>query len=137
MADTRGSFSVIPAVIVAKFSGYFFAATTCAHTFFFFPSWWEYLTPQPDPNSIPPCSVTFSPPGDFLAVGLAILDMLLRLAGFAAVIAIIIAGVEHLFSGGDPQKAAAARSRLWNSIIGLAIAMTATAIVAFIGRQLK
>lgn len=127
---------MMPAVVFAKLSSFFFAATSCAHSFFFLPSWWEYLDPQPDPKTN--CTIpSFDFPHDTLAVGLAILDILLRVAGFVAVVAIIIAGVEHIFSGGDAQKAAAARSRLWNSIIGLALAMTATAIVTFIGNQLK
>jgi type IV secretory pathway VirB2 component (pilin) len=82
------------------------------------------------------CSPQFNFPNDLLAVGLAVIDIMLRLAGFLAVISIIIAGFNHLFTGGSPEKAAAARSRLINSIIGLIIALTATAIVTFLGRQL-
>ena len=104
------------------------------HAFFFLPHWWEYLGGSYD--ALGQCSPVFSFPGSILPVGLAVLDMLLRLAGFAAVIGIIIGGVQHQFTGGNPEKAAGARKRLYNSLIGLGIALTATAAVSFIGRQI-
>ncbi|MEX1995221.1 MAG: hypothetical protein WD887_00385 [Candidatus Saccharimonadales bacterium] len=109
-------------------------AAPCAKPFFFFiPSWWEYLPTIDTPLG---CKITFNPPGDIWLVGLAVLDILLRLAGFIAVISIIIAGVSHIFSGGNPEKAASARKRLYNSLIGLAVALIATAFVTFLGRSL-
>lgn len=104
------------------------------HSFFFLPPWWEYLNGAGD--ALGQCSPAFSFPGSILPVGLAVLDMLLRVAGFIAVISIMIAGTQYLFAGGNPEKAAGARSRLYNSLIGLAIALTATAFVTFIGHQL-
>jgi len=58
------------------------------------------------------------------------------LAGFVAVVAIIIAGVRYMGAGGNPEKAASARKGLYNGLLGLVIALTATAIVAFIGNSL-
>jgi hypothetical protein len=113
---------------------YVFAAAPCApHSFFFLPPWWEYLKLSTD--AIGECSPVFTFPNDVWLVGLAVLDMLLRLAGFAAVISIMIAGTQHLFTGGNPDKAASARRRLYNSLIGLAIALIATAVVTFLGNQ--
>lgn len=119
-------------LIFAKLTTPFLAATTCTHSFFFLPSWWEYL-PTPTP---PACDITFTFPGDIWAVGLAILDMLLRIAGFVAVISIIIAGVGYITAQGNPERGASARKRLQNSLIGLAIAMIAVAVVSFIGNSL-
>lgn len=102
--------------------------------FFFFPPWYEYLTLEPD--NLGQCSVKNFSLSDIWKVVLAIVDMLLRLAGFVAVISIIIAGAQYIFSGGNPEKAAAARWRLYNSLIGLAIVAVATAVVTFIGKQL-
>jgi hypothetical protein len=114
---------------------YVFAAGACApHKFFFLPTWWEYLKLSTD--SIGQCSPVFTFPNDLWLVGLAILDMLLRIAGFAAVVSIMIAGAQHLFTSGNPDKAAAARRRIYNSLIGLAIALIATGVVTFIGNQL-
>jgi hypothetical protein len=108
----------------------YFAAATCNHSFFFLPSWWEYLPKQPSP---PDCNVTFVFPHDTWAVGLAVLDMLLRIGGFLAVISIIIAGVQYITSMGEPEKGASARKRLTNSLIGLVIVLIASGLVAWIG----
>lgn len=110
----------------------FFAASTCktGNAFFFLPPWWEYLGVD---NS---CSVKFSGIGDIWLVGLAILDMLLRLAGFLAVISIIIAGVSYMTAAGNAEKVTSARKRIVNSLVGLFIAMTAAGLVAFIGNSI-
>jgi hypothetical protein len=118
--------------VIAKF-GHVIAATTCEHQFFFLPSWWEYLPNQPTP---PSCSIVFKFPDDLLLVGLAILDMLLRIGGFVAVISIIIAGVQYIMSGGSSEKGVAARKRLVNSLIGLLIVVVAAGVVAFIGNTI-
>jgi hypothetical protein len=67
---------------------------------------------------------------------LAVLDMLLRIGGFAAVISIIIAGVQYIMSTGSPEKGTSARKRLTNSLIGLAIILIATGLVSFIGNSI-
>jgi hypothetical protein len=120
-------------LVLEKLSTPLFAATTCSHSFFFFPSWWEYLPTQPTP---PACSITFNFPSDIWAVGLALLDILLRVAGFIAIISIIIAGVGYITSSGNPENAAKARKRIYNSLIGLAIVFVASGAVAFIGNKL-
>jgi hypothetical protein len=126
---------MMPFLALAKLMPYF--AIGCTRNFFFFlPPWWEYLKTTSNGDALGQCSISsFSFPGDLLAIGLAVLDILLRLAGFIAVMSIIYAGFQHQFTGGDPQKAAAARKRLVNSLLGLAIALTATALVTFVGRQ--
>jgi hypothetical protein len=109
-------------------------------SFLFLPSWWEFMPGKIDPTF--QCTPTLSDAsGAFhfsyiLLIGLAILDILLRIAGFVAVISIIISGFQHQFTMGSADKAAAARRRLYNSLIGLAIALVATALVTFIGNQL-
>src|SRR5260221_13082017 len=105
----------------------YLAAATCNHTFFFFPPWWEYLK-QPLP---PDCAINFTFPNDILPVALAIVDILMRVAGLVAVISIIIAGVMYITAGGDVQKTASARKRIYNALIGLAIVSVASGLVAF------
>lgn len=103
--------------------------------FFFLPPWYKYLAManKLDAN----CDLKgFVFPGDIWLIALAVLDMLLRLAGFVAVISIIIAGVMYITAGGNPEKAASARKRVYNSLIGLAITLVATAFVDFIGERL-
>ena len=110
-----------------------FGATACSSKFFFIPNWWEFLPTQP---KAPSCDITFTFPGDIWALGLAVLDILLRLAGFIAVISIIIAGFMYISSLGNPEKGVSARKRLQNSLIGLGIVIVATALVTFIGNNL-
>jgi hypothetical protein len=111
-----------------------FGAVTCGHSFFFLPNWWEFLPKSGQP--LPPtCDIKFNFPGDIWSVGLAGLDILLRIGGFVAVISIIIAGVEYITAIGSPEKGTSARKRLTNSLIGLAIVLIASGVVAFIGNK--
>ena len=120
---------------------FFFAASVgenCQLTpqkFFIIPPWWEYLQGKYD--SLLQCSPTLQLPNDLWAIGLAILDMLIRIAGFVAVVSIIIAGIQYIMAMGNAEKATAARRRIINSLIGLAIASVAAAFVAFIGNYFK
>lgn len=114
-----------------------FGAATCTaddHLFNIIPSWYEYLDLQLVNGN---CEVVnFKVPEDFLPVGLAIVDMLLRLGGLAAMIGIIAAGVGYITAGGDATKAATARRRIYNALIGLAIVFVAAGFVAFVGNYL-
>jgi hypothetical protein len=110
------------------------ACTPDSGSFFFLPHWWEYLPTKID--NIGNCSPVFVPPGDIWAVALALVDMLLRIGGFVAVISIIVAGVQYITSGGTPDNATKARKRLTNSLIGLAIVFIASLVVSYIGNQI-
>jgi type IV secretory pathway VirB2 component (pilin) len=125
--------------LVTKLSLVFFAAPGDAckpvvHTFFIFQSWWKYLDGKRDVlNNCVPNIDFLHTPSDLWLVGLAILDILLRLAGFLAVVSIIIAGIELVRTEGSTEKATNARQRIINSLLGLALAAGATALVAFVG----
>lgn len=126
-------------LFIAKLSLFFFAAPndsctlpgTGSRQFFFFPHWWEYLKGQRDQLNI--CSPHVSFPNDIWLIGLAVLDMLLALAGFIAVISIMLAGAQLILSEGNSEKATNARNRLINSLVGLGIAFSATAAVRLVG----
>lgn len=107
--------------------------TITAHKFFFLPPWWEYLEGVDTGLT---CAPKFTFPSDILPVGLAIIDMLLRVAGLVAIVSIIIAGVAYITAGGDVQKTASARKRIYNALIGLAVVAVASGFVAFIGNKL-
>jgi hypothetical protein len=126
------------AILFAKLNLFLFACTPSQKTFFFLPPWWEYLGGKQDAlgKCIPNVNLIAHPSNIWL-IGLAILDMLLRLAGFVAVVSIIIAGFELIRSEGSPEKATNARNRLINSLIGLAIAAGATALVVFVGNTVQ
>lgn len=110
-----------------------FALIACQKgDFFFLPPWWKYLTPPAPPD----CSIAFNFPGDIWLVGLAILEILLRLAGMIAVAMIIIAGVKYMTALGNVEKTTSARRSIVNALIGLAITLVATGLVAFIGNKI-
>lgn len=100
--------------------------------FFFIPPWHEYLTL----NSKLDCAPNFSFPKDILPVALAIIDMLLRLAGFIAIISVIMAGITYITAGGAVEKTVTAKRRIYNALIGLGIVSIAAGVVAFIGNKL-
>jgi hypothetical protein len=104
-------------------------------SFFSFPHWWQYIhTGHFD--GVGNCTPEINFPGGIWAIAFAVTDMLLYLAGMVAVISIIAAGVSHITSEGNPEKAAAARKRIWNSLIGLGIVLIAGGVVSFIGNRL-
>jgi len=63
-------------------------------------------------------------------------NILAILAGVAAVIVIIIAGIQYITSNGDPQKAANARTAVIGAVIGLVIIIAAQSIIVFVVSKL-
>jgi hypothetical protein len=125
------------AILIIKSTSFFAAAKTCPITnnkFFGFPHWWDYLGTKRD--YLGDCQPVFNAPGDLWAVALAIIDMLLYLAGIIAVFSIIFAGISYITAAGSSDKVTAARKRIINSLIGLAIAVLATVIVDFVGKSI-
>ncbi len=94
------------------------------------PPWWEYL--QVGAN----CTPVVNWPGGIWLIGLAVLDMLLRVAGLVAVISILVSSVMYVTSSGNPDRAKAALDRIISSLVGLAIVLVAAAVVAFVGNRL-
>ena len=104
------------------------------HGFFGFPHWWAYIH-SGEVDAFGKCTPIVNFPNDIWAIGLAIVDMLLFAAGLIAVISIIIAGVEYMFTMGNSEKGISARRRVVNSIIGLVIVLVAASLVSFIGKN--
>jgi len=75
-------------------------------------------------------------PDGLWSIGLAIIDMLLYVAGIVAVISIIIAGVSYITAAGSSDQITSARKRIVNSLLGLAIVLIASALVSFIGNAI-
>lgn len=61
-----------------------------------------------------------------------IINTLLLLVGIIAVIVIIISGIRFITSDGDANKVASARNGVIYSVVGLAVAIMAYAIVRFV-----
>ncbi len=101
----------------------------CNQDFLIFPSWSRYLTFKADAH--PDCIVDFET-GDVWLIVLAVLEMLMRLVGVGAVAMIIYAGFRMITSAGNPETISTARSTILNAVVGLVIAISASAIVSFI-----
>jgi hypothetical protein len=102
--------------------------------FFVLPPWWEFLNGKIDELNV--CKPAFTFPHVVLPIGLAIIDMLTRVAGLIAIVYVIYGGVNYITSSGNAEKTAAARAKIFNALIGLAVVFAAAATVAFIGNTL-
>lgn len=104
-------------------------------SFFNFPHWWQYVhTGHLD--GLGNCTPEPRIPGGLWSIGLAIIDMLLYLAGIVAVISIIIAGISYITAAGSSDQITSARKRIVNSLLGLAVVLIASAAVSFIGNAI-
>ena len=108
--------------------------------FFILPPWWEFLNGAE--GAYGECGPSVTDGGTFdgmaiLAIGLAVIDMLTRLAGLVAVVVVIAAGVSYMFAQGSVEKTAEARRHIYQALIGLAIVFVAAGFVAFVGNKLN
>ena len=54
------------------------------------------------------------------------------IVGIVCVIAIIVAGLRYILSGGDSQQAASAKNAILYAIVGLVVAVSARVILSFV-----
>lgn len=124
---------------------FFFAATKfvsqCDPTkanpnnkFFGIPHWWDYIH-KGEKDYSGRCVPHVDFPNGVWAIGLAVVDILLFVAGLIAVVMIIIAGINYITSMGNPEKTVSARKKITNSLIGLGVVLIASAVVSFIGNN--
>lgn len=105
------------------------------------PTWYEYLEVGDkggDPCAIigPTADGKFSLELALPRIGLAVIDILLRVAGMVAVAFVIASGFRYMTSQGEPENVKKAQSSATNALIGLAIALLASSIVGFVGSRL-
>lgn len=108
-------------------------------TFFLgFPTWYKYLELDANCEVVGPANSDgkFNWPLAAGYVGLAAVEILLRLAALFAVGFVIYGGFRYITSQGDPEGAKSARQTIINALVGLVIAIAAASIVAFIGNRL-
>jgi len=107
-----------------------------------FPTWYHYLETEVNPAG--GCDISGPKGGDnnidwakaAPLVGLAVIDILLRLAGLISVVFVVYGGFNYIMSQGEPDKITSARKTITNSLIGVAISIVAASIVAFIANVL-
>lgn len=105
-------------------------AAACHTDFLGFPVWWKYL-------QHPGCQPQIQSLSDVWLIVAAIIEIALRIAAIVAVIFIIYGGFSYTTSQGDPDGTSKAKSTLVNALIGLAISVTAAAIVSFIAQSIN
>ena len=106
-----------------------------------FPTWYEYLEIGPKGND--PCAIigpnengAFSFQKALPKIGLAVTEILLRVAGMVAVGYVIFGGFKYMTSQGEPDGLKQAQGTVINALIGLAISILSVTIVSFIGGTL-
>jgi hypothetical protein len=103
------------------------------------PKWYKYLPYNPEDitNS---CAVHIDFSGNgilgLLPIGLAIIEILLSVAGLVAVGFVIYGGFQYVTSQGEPDRTKAALHTIINAFVGGAITVVASAIVAFLANRL-
>ena len=65
-----------------------------------------------------------------------ILTIVFGVIGAIALLMITISGLRYVLSAGDPQRISKAKNGIIYALVGLVIALTAEAIVAFVGTRL-
>ncbi len=103
-------------------------------SFLSFPTWYKYLSPSFVDGE---CTLNFNFPEDIGKVGLALVEIALRIGGLVAVAFIIYAGFQYILSQGEVgpgnvPKSVTARHTVVNALIGLIMALLATVIVSLI-----
>ena len=136
---------VLPASVKA-------AGNQCySNGFFGFPHWYEYLdvqpvSPEPNPENITTCQVVGPTASDgsgidipkaAISVALAIIDILLRVAGLVAFGYIVYSGFLFVLAQGDSNKEKQARQTIINAVVGMIVSITAVTLVSFIGSKLS
>lgn len=106
-----------------------------------FPTWYKYLSPRIEGGecklSLPQDQYGKTDLGAAIApVLLAIFEIILRIAGLVAVGFVIFGGFQYLTSQGEPDRIKGARSTIVNALIGLGIAVSATAIVNLVAGKI-
>lgn len=107
-----------------------FAGAPCpGGNFFGFPTWYKYL---PSLDGSNPCTPQLGSIADVWLIVAAIIEILLRVAALVAVAFVVYGGVLYIASQGQPEQTSQARKTILNAVIGLVIAIGATAVVSFV-----
>lgn len=66
----------------------------------------------------------------------SILNIAFAIIGGLAVLMIVVSGLRYILSAGDPQRMSKAKNGVIYALVGLVVAITAEAIVAFVGNRI-
>lgn len=108
-----------------------FAAACDGGNFLGFPTWYKYLEQREFRGT---CSPHLEGINDVWLIGLAVIEILLRIAMIAAIAFVVYGGIKYAASRGNSDKVESAQRTLTDAVIGLIIAIVATAVVGFLAR---
>ncbi|MEI6237333.1 MAG: hypothetical protein WCP03_01900 [Candidatus Saccharibacteria bacterium] len=95
-----------------------------------FPTWYKYLTVDSSNGEITMDKDDL--PKNLILIGLAVIEMLLVLAGIIAVIMVMVGGFKYVTSQGESDKIAGAKNTIINALVGAVIAIIASQVVVYI-----
>lgn len=110
--------------------------TGAGGSFLGIPPWYKYLDGEDIGGKCVPKLDLANNPQNVAKIGLALVEIALRIGGLVAVAFVIYGGFQFILSQGEPDKAASARRTIINALVGLVIAIMATVIVSFIAGSL-
>lgn len=99
-----------------------------------FPTWYQYL--ECDAEGAPTMEADRFLP-NLLLIGLAVLELLTRIAGLLATGYVIWGGIRFITSQGSPEGTKDARNTITNALIGLVITVIATSLIATVAQVLS
>jgi hypothetical protein len=109
----------------------FAAACDKGKTFFGLPVWYKYL-PDDGADMFGSCNLKIDNITQYALIGLALVEVLLRIGGIVAFGYIVWGGLQMVLSQGEPDKRVKAISTITNAVIGLVITLLAVGILSFI-----
>lgn len=120
----------------------FAAGCNVTPNFFKFPTWYTYLGSRMETNSVTQrCEMKDLSNSEFIQslplIALAFVDIALRIAALVAIGYVIWGGIQFVIAQGESDRTKRARQTVINALIGLVIALIATAIVTFVGSRIK
>ena len=101
-------------------------AASCSNGFFGFPKWYKYL------DGAGKCEPQLNHLNDLWLIALALIEILLRLSVLVAIAFVLIGGFKFITSRANPDRTNTAKNTVVDGLIGLVIAVVATAVVSFI-----
>lgn len=129
----------LPMFVMATFNFPATALAACDGDLLGIPTWHKYLDKGPEPD----CEITGPKDGDKIdwraasgRVALAVLEILIRIGTLISVGFVIYGGFRYITSQGEPENTKSASQTILNAVIGLVIALIATASVGFIATRL-
>lgn len=115
--------------MILSFLNIFSAADkACVNDFLGLPPWYKYL----EVHTTNQCAPQINGINDLWLIGIAVIEILTRVAVFAAIAFVVYGGIKYSASRGNTDKVTSAKNTLIDALTGLIIAIVATAVVSFV-----